>query len=62
MNLITKKQRDIIDEILLGRTISNIAKNVLKLYPSILYGLLDKTNVKLELKKRMNALRKSTRY
>lgn len=61
MNLVTKEQSDMIDEILLGRTISDIAKNVLKLHPSTLYRWLDKPNVKLELEERRKALRKSAR-
>lgn len=61
MNIITKEQSDMIDELLLGRTITDIAKNVIKVHPSTLYRWLDKPEVKAELEERRRALRKSAR-
>lgn len=61
MNIITKEQSDMIDEILIGRSISDIAKNVLKLHPSTLYKWLEKDYIKEELEKRRYDLRKSAR-
>lgn len=61
MNIITKEQSDMIDLILLGHSVSYIAKNVLKLHPSTLYSWLHKDNVVAELEERRRALRKSAR-
>lgn len=61
MNIITKEQSEMIDLILLGHSIPDIAKNVLKLHPSTLYSWLHKDNVVAELEERRKALRKAAR-
>lgn len=61
MNIITKEQSEMIDLILLGHSITDIAKNVLKLHPSTLYSWLHKDNVVAELEERRKALRKAAR-
>lgn len=61
MNIITKEQSEMIDLILLGHSITDIAKNVLKLHPSTLYSWLHKDSVVAELEERRKALRKAAR-
>lgn len=61
MNIITKEQSEMIDLILLGHSIPDIAKNVLKLHPSTLYSWLHKDTVVAELEERRKALRKAAR-
>lgn len=61
MNILTKEQSDMIDELLIGRTITDIAKNVIKVHPSTLYRWLDKPEVKAELEQRRQALRKAAK-
>ena len=61
MNIITKEQSEMIDLILLGHSIPDIAKNVLKLHPSTLYSWLHKDSVVAELEERRKALRKAAR-
>ena len=61
MNIITKEQSEMIDLILLGHSIPDIAKNVLKLHPSTLYSWLHKDTVVAELEERRTALRKAAR-
>ncbi|MDY6151805.1 MAG: IS630 transposase-related protein [Terrisporobacter sp.] len=61
MNIITKEQSEMIDLILLGHSITDIAKNVLKLHPSTLYSWLHKDTVVAELEERRKALRKAAR-
>lgn len=61
MNILTKEQSDMIDELLIGRTVTDIAKNVIKVHPSTLYRWLDKPEIKAELEERRQALRKSAK-
>ncbi|MCI5630175.1 MAG: IS630 transposase-related protein [Clostridium sp.] len=61
MNIITKEQSEMIDLILLGHSITDIAKNTLKLHPSTLYAWLHKDAVVAELEERRKALRKAAR-
>lgn len=61
MNIITKEQSEMIDLILAGNTITEIAKNHLRLHPSTLYRWLDKSEIKAELEERRKVLRKTAR-
>lgn len=61
MNILTKEQSDMIDELLIGRTVTDIAKNIIKVHPSTLYRWLDKPEIKAELEERRQALRKSAK-
>lgn len=61
MNIITKEQSEMIDLILAGHTITEIAKNHLRLHPSTLYRWMDKSEIKAELEERRRVLRKTAR-
>lgn len=61
MNIVTKEQSDMIDLILSGHTVTDIAKNHIKLHPSTLYRWLERVEIKAELEERKRALRKASR-
>lgn len=59
MYVITKEQSDMIDLILQGHSITDIAKNHLKLHNSTLYRWMDKIEVKAELEERRKHIKKA---